>query len=74
MEQPRTISTIRSTSTTTLRFTESGITQAGAPTSSIHFTKTIYDEKEMLGQFGDFSGHWTSEKLAIIHRQGLLEK
>jgi hypothetical protein len=28
----------------------------------------------MLGQFGDFSGHWTPEQLAIIHKQGLNEK
>lgn len=39
-----------------------------------HLTKTMYDKKEMLGQFGDFSGHWTPEQLAIIHKQGLKEK
>ena len=39
-----------------------------------HLTKTMYDKKEMLGQFGDFSGHWTPEQLAIIHKQGLPEK
>ena len=38
-----------------------------------HLTKTMYDRKEMLGQFGDFSGGWTPEQLAIIHRQGLKE-
>ena len=38
-----------------------------------HLTKKMYDQKEMLGQFGDFSGHWTSEQLAIIHKQGLKE-
>ena len=25
----------------------------------------MYDNKQMLGQFGDFSGHWTPEQLAI---------
>jgi hypothetical protein len=39
-----------------------------------HLTKTMYDKKEMLGQFGDFSGHWTPEQLAIIRKQGLKEK
>jgi len=39
-----------------------------------HLTKKMYDNKEMLGQFGDFSGHWTPEQLAIIHKQGLPEK
>ncbi len=34
----------------------------------------MYDNKAMLGQFGDFSGHWTTEQLAIIHKQGLPEK
>jgi|SRR5690349_2684917 uncharacterized protein DUF1326 len=38
-----------------------------------HLTKKMYDNKEMLGQFGDFSGHWTPEQLAIIHRQGMPE-
>jgi hypothetical protein len=38
-----------------------------------NLTKKIYDRKEMLGQFGDFSGRWTSEQLAIIHKQGLRE-
>jgi hypothetical protein len=38
-----------------------------------NLTKTMYDRKEMLGQFGDFSGRWTSEQLAIIHKQGLKE-
>jgi hypothetical protein len=33
--------------------------------------KKMYDQKEMLGQFGDFSGHWTPEQLAMIHKQGL---
>jgi len=36
-------------------------------------TKEMYDQKEMLGQFGDFSGHWTTEQLAIIRKQGLKE-
>ena len=39
-----------------------------------HLTKSMYDRKEMLGQFGDFSGHWTPEQLAIIRKQGLKEK
>ena len=39
-----------------------------------HLTKAMYDKKEMLGQFGDFSGRWTPEQLAIIHKQGLPEK
>jgi hypothetical protein len=39
-----------------------------------HLTKKMYDDKEMLGQFGDFSGHWTHEQLAIIRKQGLPEK
>ena len=39
-----------------------------------HLTKAMYDKKEMLVQFGDFSGHWTPEQLAIISRQGLKEK
>jgi hypothetical protein len=38
-----------------------------------HLTKKMYDRKEMLGQFGDFSGRGTSEQLAIIHKQGLKE-
>ena len=38
-----------------------------------HLSKKMYDNKEMLGQFGDFSGHWTTEQLAIIHKQGLPE-
>jgi hypothetical protein len=29
--------------------------------------------EEVLGQFGDFSGHWTPEQLAIIHKRGLKE-
>ena len=37
-------------------------------------TKKMYDQKEMLGQFGDFSGHWTPEQLAIIRKQGLKEE
>jgi len=37
-------------------------------------TKAMYDKKEMLGQFGDFSGRWTPEQLVIIHKQGLNEK
>ena len=39
-----------------------------------HLTKKMYDNKEMLGQFGDFSGHWTPEQLDLIHKQGLPEK
>ncbi|MBS1842117.1 MAG: DUF1326 domain-containing protein [Acidobacteria bacterium] len=38
-----------------------------------HLTKKMYDDKEMLGQYGDFSGHWTSEQLALIHKQRLSE-
>jgi hypothetical protein len=38
-----------------------------------HLTKKMYDQKEMLGQYGDFSGHWTQEQLAVIHKQGLKE-
>jgi hypothetical protein len=38
-----------------------------------HLTKTMYDRKEMLDQFGDFSGRWTPEQRAIIHKQGLQE-
>lgn len=39
-----------------------------------HLTKEMYDRKEMLGQYGDFSGHWTPEQLELIHKQGLPEK
>lgn len=39
-----------------------------------HLTKKMYDNKEMLGQYGDFSGHWTPEQLDLIHKQGLSEK
>ena len=38
-----------------------------------HLTKKMYDKKEMLGQYGDFSGHWTPEQLALIHKKGLKE-
>jgi hypothetical protein len=38
-----------------------------------HLTKKLYDNKEMLAQYGDFSGHWTAEQLDLIHRQGLPE-
>jgi hypothetical protein len=38
-----------------------------------HLTKKMYDQKEMLGQYGDFSGHWTPEQLALIHKKGLKE-
>ena len=31
-----------------------------------HLTKGMYDRKEMLGQYGDFSGHWTPEQLNLI--------
>lgn len=34
-----------------------------------HLTKGMYDRKEMLGQYGDFSGHWTPEQLDLIHKQ-----
>jgi hypothetical protein len=36
----------------------------------------MYDQKEMLGQFGDFSGPWTPEQLAMMHmmhKRGLKE-
>ncbi|HEV2491380.1 MAG TPA: DUF1326 domain-containing protein [Candidatus Acidoferrales bacterium] len=39
-----------------------------------HVTKKMYDNKELLGQFGDLSGHWTPEQLEIIHKQHLKEK
>ena len=39
-----------------------------------HLTKKMYDDKQMLGQFGDFSGHWTPQQVAIIKKQGLKEK
>ena len=39
-----------------------------------HLTKGMYDRKEMLGQYGDFSGHWTPEQLKLIRKQGLPEK
>ena len=39
-----------------------------------HLTKGMYDRKEMLGQYGDFSGHWTPEQLNLIQKQGLSEK
>jgi hypothetical protein len=39
-----------------------------------HLTKKMYDKKEMLGQYGDFSGHWTPEQLDLIHKQGLPEQ
>jgi hypothetical protein len=39
-----------------------------------HLTKKMYDNKEMLGQYGDFSGHWTPEQLDLIHKQGLSQK
>jgi hypothetical protein len=35
-----------------------------------HLTKKMYDNKEMLGQYGDFPGHWTPEQLDLIHKQG----
>jgi hypothetical protein len=35
--------------------------------------KKMYDQKEVLGQFGDFSSHWTPEQLAMIHKRGLKE-
>jgi hypothetical protein len=38
-----------------------------------HLTKKMYDQKEMLGQYGDFSGRWTSEQLAIIQKHRLKE-
>jgi hypothetical protein len=39
-----------------------------------HLTKKMYDHKQMLGQYGDFSGHWTPEQLLLIHKQGLSER
>jgi hypothetical protein len=39
-----------------------------------HLTKGMYDRREMLGQYGDFSGRWTPEQLNLIHKQGLPEK
>jgi hypothetical protein len=39
-----------------------------------HLTKGMYDRREMLEQYGDFSGHWTPEQLDLIHKQGLPEK
>lgn len=39
-----------------------------------HLTKGMYDRREMLGQYGDFSGHWTPEQLDLIHKQRLSEK
>lgn len=38
-----------------------------------HLTKKMYDQKQMLGQYGDFSGQWTPEQLALIHKLGLKE-
>lgn len=34
-------------------------------------TKQMYDNRELLGQYGDFSGHWTREQLDLIHKQEL---
>jgi hypothetical protein len=39
-----------------------------------HLTKKMYDNKEMLAQYGDFSGRWTPGQLALIRKQGLAEK
>jgi hypothetical protein len=39
-----------------------------------HLTKKMYDNKEMLAQYGDFSGHWTAEQLELIRKQKLAEK
>jgi hypothetical protein len=39
-----------------------------------HLTKKMYDNKEMLAQYGNFSGQWTPEQLDLIHQQGLPEK
>ena len=36
-----------------------------------HLTKQMYDNKQMLAQFGDFSGHWTPEQLDLIRKQAL---
>jgi len=33
-----------------------------------HLTKQIYDTKEMLAQYGDFSGRWTPEQLDLIRK------
>jgi hypothetical protein len=39
-----------------------------------HLTKKMYDNREMLAQYGDFSGQWTPEQLSLIRKQGLPEK
>jgi hypothetical protein len=39
-----------------------------------HLTKKMYDNKEMLAQYGDLSGRWTPEQLELIHKQRLAEK
>lgn len=39
-----------------------------------HLTKDMYERRQMLGQFGDFSGRWTAEQLELIRKQGLSEK
>jgi hypothetical protein len=47
---------------------------AYASVKYFHLTKQMYDNKEMLAQYGNFSGHWTPEQLALIQKQGLPEK
>jgi len=39
-----------------------------------HLTRKMYDDKQMLGQYGDMSGAWTREQKEIIRRQGLKER
>jgi len=34
----------------------------------------MYDDRELLGQYGDFSGYWTREQLDLIRKQGLRNK
>lgn len=58
------------------REVQKGWDHSGAYANVKYFqlTKGMYDRKEMLGQYGDFSGHWTNEQLNLIHKQGLSEK
>jgi hypothetical protein len=39
-----------------------------------HLTKKMYEDKQMLGQHGDFSGSWTPEQKEIIQKNGLKQK
>jgi hypothetical protein len=45
-----------------------------ANVKDFYLTKAMYDQKQMLGQHGDMSGHWTPEQKEIIRKQGLKEK